>query len=368
MWYCLHTYAFLEYFKLTFSYPYSFGSALWGAENENASVPSLEELANFPQYCGMRKGKDGTKFCIMCGISRPYFETRKEGRETGKPFSVKASKGVCTSCEALVWKTNGIQVRFCNQCRNFCLLDDFVERRANKTNAFVGSCAPCRDRIAVLQKVKRENGPRRMTKREKAARISKGKRVTNPGDSISSMKAAVTDQSQQEEDSNVVREAKGTSSDAYQRMNKPAGDPKEASRRVTMFPLEFVGIKCSECKDSEGMMDMDESDSSLSSGGAQGRLAAGTRTVATSQDESAAFAATRKLVVEPEKEGSTIVTKRPVPTETIQSTPSTSKKQKCLEEHLSNECKEATSPGSTSSSQDGMTLAEMKSLVNRLDY
>jgi len=94
--------------------------------------------------------------------SRLCHKARKQGNEAAAPFIHSLSKGVCTLCEAAVWLLveEDRHIKFCQQCKNFGLLADFMEKRKKK--CLLGSCARCRGRISKFYKAKPEVGKRRL--------------------------------------------------------------------------------------------------------------------------------------------------------------------------------------------------------------
>jgi hypothetical protein len=121
---------------------------------QKIELPGVYSLTNFPQYFKMKPDNAGKLNCAMCGNLRSCLKKRTDSDGVTPFIPATKSKGVCTSCEAAVWKVVGsnVQIKFCQQCNHFRPLALFTSKGTLKQECFVGSCMPCRNRISCLKK------------------------------------------------------------------------------------------------------------------------------------------------------------------------------------------------------------------------
>lgn len=120
------------------------------AESDIGAVPeSYYRLMNFPQHC--TTWNKVARTCFMCGNLRPCYNKRSEGKNATAVFMHASSKGICSSCEIAAWTVveSKLQVKWCRECHQFCLLGSFVPKRACANSRLLGTCVTCRERAAA---------------------------------------------------------------------------------------------------------------------------------------------------------------------------------------------------------------------------
>jgi len=113
-----------------------------------ASSPSLEEIANYPDYSHQAVW-NGTKVCIMCGERRPY-KTRISTVASIRP----SDKCICRSCQIQVWVVHYDSIHYykwCAKCKTFKRVVNATEQRTKLT------CTECRQKDVTSRRHKRLN-------------------------------------------------------------------------------------------------------------------------------------------------------------------------------------------------------------------
>ena len=92
----------------------------------------------------------------MCGNLRPCYNKRNEGKSAAVAFMHASSKGICSSCEITAWTVveSKLQVKWCRECHQFCLLGSFASKRA--CAALLCTCVTCRERNAANRAKKKK--------------------------------------------------------------------------------------------------------------------------------------------------------------------------------------------------------------------
>lgn len=88
-------------------------------EAESIVLPAFRDLVNY-DFIGQFVRNDGTKSCVMCGVSCQVLKRKKDCTD-GAPSMLLQDKGVCGSCIDSVWVIVGTdtEIRFCAKCKYF---------------------------------------------------------------------------------------------------------------------------------------------------------------------------------------------------------------------------------------------------------
>jgi len=154
-------------------------------KEKNVDIPAFHLLVNYPDHTPKNRSRSsipspdassadgGFACCVMCGEQRPCTNksvaaTMKSSKTSTAAIIPSQNKGVCTSCDVIVWAVCGtnLQIKWCKGCKNFRNWAAFGQK------GMATKCEKCRTR--QREKYKEQRDELQQKRKEKAAAAALG--------------------------------------------------------------------------------------------------------------------------------------------------------------------------------------------------